>query len=292
MDKLLSGAKDYERCEYRAEINNGKEEKIVYTDGEASKMVLEFEKLDENLAKLTMDLTIKFDKTPPYASAEADYAGQTDTMRSEVIFNAYTEDFNPVSVKKEAVFETSPQKSFKAEFTYPVGKEPGNGSYKYTNPAGAETSFEIKRGKLKDMFDNEQIYYMISSFLSKEVSGLKTALGYTKQYNVFNLADYFSYGKTGSSLTFDVGEQQIGNYNGLTAPYDDKIAQVSVYFPQGRPLVMYYSLDRYIDIPDGGGSARKNIRQYLMLGYEQETFSNGSLVKTSYTLKNYSSEKP
>ena len=290
MDKILSsGGKDYERCEYRAEINNGKEEKTVYTDGEASEMILTFEKLDEKLAKLTMELTIKFDKTPPYAGETADYTGKTDRMYSEVVFNAYTEDFNPVSVRKEAAFETSPDKSFKAEFTYPAGKESGKGKYKFTN--SEETSFVIKLGKLKETFDNEQIYYMISSFLSKETgSDLKTALGYTKQYKVFNLADYFSYGKTGGNLTFAVDEQQAESYNGLAARDSDKIAKVSVHFSQGKPLVMYYSLDYRININDS--PVNTPVRRYLFLGCEQETGGGDSLVKTSYTLKKYSAEKP
>ena len=297
---------NYERCVYSAEIHNGKAgaDKVSYTDGAVSQMILEFEKTEGGLARVIMTSTIKYTETPPYVgavlthtgenwrnlSAEAQktaYGGLTDTITSEVVFNGYSQDFNPVSVKKSAVLETSKKfdekdKSFTAEFDYLAQKKSGAG--KYADSAGAETEFSVKSKNLKNVFDNEQLYYMVSAFmrgtLNKDTN--KPALGYSKQYKVFNLADRCINGKGASSWSFAVKDTPRADYCNIKAD----IAEVTVSFSQGQPLNMYYSLTEKLTI----GDAPKTARELLMLGYEQKINRDVSttLSVSTYILKEYS----
>ena len=303
MNWVLAG--DYERCLYSAEIHNGLTggEKISYTDPSLSEMVLTFEKIEGGLARLTMDLTVTYVKHPPFAKSEnaakekVDYTDCTDTVHSEIIFNGYSQDFNPISVKKTVSLETSKKfdktaeglsadKSFSAEFTYPVGKQAGTG--KYTDAAGSETALKIKSKSLKNTFDNEQIYYLVSAFLCGTHDEMnEPALGYGKQYKTFNLADHCSYGTGAANYSFAVKDAPRADYYDITA---DEIAEVTASFTQGQPLNMYYSLTKNVKI----GDSQKPVRKFLMLGCEQKTNSDISktLSVSTYILKDYSPARP
>lgn len=289
MDKVFSGS--YEKAVYSAEINDGAtEEKTVYTAA-SSGMTLVFEKLEGALASLTMDLTITYVSTPGYAAAKGyDYTGLTDTVHSEVVFNAYSESFAPVSVKKNAVLQTSakydkPDKSYTAEFTYPVGKNPGTGTY--TNASGKK-ELSVKQGTLKNTFDNEQMYYMISSFMRSSVAAdNSTLLGYSKQYQIFNAVEAGVNGSNNarSSVSFAVSETKLSSYNSVNS--EGGVALVTAAFPEGRPTYLYYSLK---DNLTAGGTVMA-VRKHLLLGYEQGLTAGSSFSVTSYTLKSYSAQR-
>ena len=299
MARVLTG--EYERCVYSVEINDGKENGTVHTDA-SSEMVLVFEKTADGLAKLTMDLTVTYISTPAYVLTPVneeprDYKDLTDTMHSEIVFNGYTDDFNPVSVNKKADLATSKKydteahnrkdKSFSAQFDYPEGKTAGKGSY--TNSGDETKDFSVKSKSLKNAFDNEQIYYMASSFLRGTPDAENNAaLNYSKQYKIFNLTDYCINGKGAQSVSFRVGEHPISSYCGITGTGGAEIAEVTVSFSQGQPLNMYYSLkDRITGVKTDDNSTR--IRQYLLLGYEQKTvFNSTTLALTRFALKEYS----
>ena len=308
MDAVLPTGQTYERCVYSVEINNGLNDadKKIYTDFDKSEMILVFEKTADGNACVTMDLTVAYTSTPPYFDSEFVCAGMADKIRSEVIFNGYAKNFNPLSVKKEVSLQTSKElaafyaqkgrtftdQSFTAEFTYPVAKtketKAVKGKGKHVNSAGEEKTFEIKNKALNSAFDNEQIYYIVSSFMrgTPDPKTTVTALGYNKQYKVFNLADRVAYGKNAQSLSFAVNAESLASYSGIT---DLNIAQVTVSFSQGQPLVMYYSLDESFKI-DG---APVTARSLLMLGYTQKTSnSTSTLSETKYVLKSYSAVKP
>ena len=289
MNKVFSG-QTYERCVYSAEINNGKADaaKQIYTDPALSELVVEFEKTADGLAHITTELTVVYTSTPPYFNPELDCAGMTDRIRSEAIFNGYSDAFNPISVKKELDLDTSrafdeKDKSFKAEFLYPDPVKKAKGEGKYSNLDGSdEKTFTAKVKSLKNAFDNEQLYYLISALMRGTVKDDATALGYTKQYKFFNLFDRINYGKGAQSYGFTVAAAKLNAYQNVTVT--GNIAQVTVSFPKGQPLIMYYSLGEDIKI----GGAAITARPRLMLGYTQKTSnSTAVLSETQYVLKSY-----
>jgi len=320
LDRILVNH-DWEECIYSAEISNGKigGEKVVYTDPSESEMALKIEKGKSGTATITMSLTFKYkstppdESTPPYArhtgeawlnlsadEKKAAYAGLTDTIESTVVIDTSSKDSNPVSVKKEITLETSAafdetDKSLSTEFIYPVGKEKSKGSFIRPGDENAAELKEYKSKTFKNVFDNEQIYYMISAFMrgTNDKNG-ETALGYTKQYKIFNLADRCVYGKGPASLTFSVDQEKGGDYGDYE---DSKIsvgtamsAKVNVSFSQGRPLEMRYSLGTSISI---GGNPIELANKHVMLGYKQEIRDglNSVMAVTSYTLRDYSAGK-
>ena len=304
MDRVLLNH-DWERCVYSAEISNGKtsEEKIVYTDGGSSEMELTLTKQSDGTAEIEMKLTLAFEKTPPYArhtgeawrnlSAEEQenaYNGLTDKITSKVVINGATNE--PIYVEKNIELETSKaydetDKSLSMNFTY-SGETAGKGGF--MRVGGEEQNFSIRQRTLRNAFDNEQIYYMISAFMRGTIdpTTLETALGYAKQYKIFNLADYCVYGKGPASLTFSVGETKLGGYENIAVPANT--AEVTVSFSQGQPLIMRYSLGNLILI---GGTETPLANKHVMLGYKQSIRDGLSSViaETSYVLKGYSSGK-
>ncbi len=294
---MASVVKDgYEKAVYAFEINNGSaDNKTVYTDG-VSQMTLEYKKLDDTLAQITMDVTLKYASTPPYFAADGiDYAGLTDTAHSEVVFRAFDGTMSPVSVKKSVSLETSKKydlsdKSFSAEFTYPVGKTAGAGMI--TDAAGTR-AISIKPKALSGVFDDCQLFYLGSALMSTSIEGTKLKLNYSQAYNLFNLTDYMSYGTVSAAGQLTVADSGVADYKGslLSLPTDGNgknIVSVNIAFAKGAPLYCFYSLSDKLMI----SGTPSLIRSCLLLGYEQPLLKDGKVSQvSSYTLKSYTTVK-
>ena len=236
-------------------------------------------------ARLTSELTVVYK-----AAEEGDDVNEdgvpVDRVTSDVIFEAYGQGSGapllPVSMEKTMTFAraakddrgvTEKEKSCYYKFDY------GAGEGLYRSADGAEKALKIKPKKLKDVYDSEQLFYLLTAAVFRVKSSAVNAQP-TNNFKVLNVYDCAIYGTEAVTFSFTVGDsvavlnESFGFSQIVRTDGGGGIAPVKAGLPLGGltgglkggaiPAYYYTAHSLYV------GDESKSCEPYRLLGYRQE----------------------
>ncbi|MDR1094048.1 MAG: hypothetical protein LBL66_07870 [Clostridiales bacterium] len=274
----------------------------VVNDVENSVWTLQFQKTDEETALLTQDMTV------PY-KADGETAFE-DTLHSETVFHAFGSSGTPLlpsTVQKEMLYgradadgERRYYNTAKDSYAYAFNYAEGKGSYRlYDAATGAlaadPTAITVKTKNLTDVYDNEQLFYLLTAAVRRvKIDGAATQNSF-KLYNVYD--DVAN--RTGvANFSFATGDNTGGYRSELPAELGDakttgaNIACVYAGYPlsnstafQGGHIEAYYSTTDKLTL----NGAVLSFAAYRLIGYQQEITNSQEqkLYGVRFMLKSY-----
>ncbi len=272
----------YERSEFAIEL------KLFDADDKGTAIATgtrkyTLKKLADGNTEYTDDLSVT------YLPAAGDNAGKKDTVKATVIFNG---SLKPVSLKKEAVSESS----LSASYTLNVGY--GSRTEADFTLAGEEKkTTSLKASATSGAYDSEMMYLIPRS---NSLAGVKSGSSYAYQssFSIFSAKDYIDNAKSGVKRTISytmsaspvkkaIPQAVYDSFVSNTPSTDTEIETIMAAFSNGS--VAYYSIPMFKGSAFGSG----NDFAKVMVGFETEykdaaKLGAGNYIRTVYTMTDYS----
>jgi hypothetical protein len=273
-------------------------------DFENSVWKMQFAKITDTDARLTQDMTVAY-------KTENGETAVYDTMHSETVFQAFGTVGTPLlpsNVQKEMLYGRADgdrlrYKTKKDSYSYAFDYTDGKGSYKlYDKAAGAlaadPTGLTVKTKKLASVYDNEQLFYLLTAAVSRIKKGDTATTA--QSFKLYSVYDDVANNAGIAAFSFATGDNTGGYTNHLPAEFGDvktdgaNIARVYAGYPLGNSYAAFQGgyIDAYYltgDKPLTVDGQTVSLPAFRLIGYRQEiSNSQGQkLYGLQFVLKSY-----